>query len=240
LKHIRKLKRNPLIKKITPYFRIIIGIVAFLTVIILAANSLKDSSLSTTAFAFSSSVESSMTDGDVLIYKSVQGVSYELEKPSKKDFKKADERYQEKLQGIEEEQQKLEEQKIQQYEQRVSILRAYLYNQASPMAPYAHILLKSCDPYGLHYCKYFISISGVETGFGRVDFGTKNAWGWGGIKFTSWEESIVYVSNAIAQHYYLKGYNTFEKLAYESNYGAHNADKWVHDLYLYYNQIPNF
>lgn len=148
----------------------------------------------------------------------------------------SEERYKTKINKIKE-QERLEEIKKNQIEQkRIALLESFLKSKNSPMAPYSRTIIKSCMPYGINYCRFFLSIAGIESGFGIKAYGY-NAWGWGKMKFSSWNQSIPFIANAIASNYYLKGVNTFEKLAY-SPYGPKNPESWIINLHSINKQIP--
>ena len=93
--------------------------------------------------------------------------------------------------------------------------------------------------YGDEYCKIFLAISGVETGFGRVAY-AYSAWGMIGVKYPSWEVAIPSCADWIATHYYLRGIDTIEELAFSPYHGGDEDAKrqWIKDLYSFYNTIP--
>jgi len=158
-----------------------------------------------------------------------------LKYPEVSDVYEAQSRYEEKLRRIEEERKRIEEEK-KQFEIKVLALNNYLIKKNSPMAPYSRHILETCLNKGSHYCKYYLSIAGVESGFGRIPIGCCNAHGLVGLKFETWEVGITKASNIIYNNYYSKGVDTFEELAY-SPYGPVNEEKWIKNLYSYYNQM---
>ncbi len=167
-------------------------------------------------------------------------VSNEIPKPKLKEIELAKQRKREEIARKRVEAERREYERKQKELEKVNRLRDYLASYGSPMAPYAKQILDSCMKYGKHYCKYFLSIAGVESGFGRIPIGCCNAWGWGSTSPSSWEVSISYHSDEIANRYFLRGFNTFEKLAYSSYHGGDAAARngWIRKLYSYYNQIP--
>lgn len=226
------------IPQIASFVRLFVGVFAIILVCILIADATGSTQESVLAYEAEGSVlgaNTTQTTGNVVV-STYLGGTYELPYPTDQDFIEAEEKYAEKLRKLEEEKKRIEEQKRIERENKIASISGYLTRYKSPMAPYAALIYDSCIPYGSHYCKFFLSIAGVESGFGRV-CPPHNAWGWGGARYPSWEYSIPLVSNAIATKYYLKGYNTFEKLAY-SSYGPKNPEAWIVNLYSFYNKMP--
>ena len=157
-------------------------------------------------------------------------------KPNAEEFINADLKYKQKLAEIEEAKKRAEEEKRAAFEKKVLDLTNYLNKYKSPMAPYSALILNTCMPYGVHYCKFYLSIAAIESGFGRVPIGCCNAHGIVGIKYASWEESIPKTSAFVYNGYYSKGVDTFEELAY-SSYGPKNPEAWIGHLYQYYNEL---
>jgi hypothetical protein len=90
---------------------------------------------------------------------------------------------------------------------RVVAMSRFLSNYHSPMAPYAEVFVASADNVGLDW-RIVASISGVESGFGRITpYQSNNAWGWRGgpggdfSDFEDWEEGIRHVTTRIAIGY---------------------------------------
>jgi hypothetical protein len=225
--------------RIWPYLRIFIGFLALCAIGFLAFKSLRDSKINAEAIAWEGDVlgayEESLSEEVVVI--SPSGIEFELNRPQEEEIEQARVRYEEKIERIQEEQRRIEEARRRERMIRVEALQQHLKRMGSPMAPYAELILDSCEKYGTHYCKFFLSIAGVESGFGRIPIGCCNAWGMVGKYYPSWEVSIPAASDWIASKYYLKGVNTFEALAY-SSYGPQNPEKWIGDLYSFYNRIP--
>jgi hypothetical protein len=224
------------IQKILPFIRFFIAFIAVVTVAVISFKSIRHFKLSTRAYAATESISSAKHEIQDLSVISPTETEYIISRPTDEDFQIAEQRYDEKIRRIEEERKRQEEIKRQERQRKVKLLQDYLVKRDSPMAGYAELILTSCEKYGSHYCKFFISIAGVESGLGRV-CPAYNAWGWGKKRFASWNDSIPYVADQIAQKYYLKGYNTFEKLAY-SSYGPKNPESWIDNLYSFYNELP--
>lgn len=94
---------------------------------------------------------------------------------------------------------------------RIIALRNFLLDYNSPMYPYADIFIYEADRYGLDW-RLVVSISGVESAFGRITpINTNNAWGWRGGRtengqrtwssWNNWAESIADVTRGLAVGY---------------------------------------
>lgn len=89
---------------------------------------------------------------------------------------------------------------------RTKILRKYLEQFDSPLAPYAGDFVENADKYNLNW-KLVAAISGLESTFGQqIPYGTYNGWGWGiygtnRIYFSSWEDGIATVSEGLRVKY---------------------------------------
>lgn len=235
-------KYRVVVDRISPYIRVVLGLLILIIVFVLAVNSINNS----TAIG-----EVSAYEGEVLgeyIKKDITGsyeivspnnVVFELKAPDKQEIEEAKTKYKEKVKRIEEEKRRREEEERRRRMQQIEALRAYLVKMGSPMAPYSENILNTCEPHGIHYCKYFLSIAGVESGFGRIPIGCCNAWGIVGVYYPSWETSIPKASNWLLNTYYYK-YSTFEQLAFSGYHGGDDEAKkaWISNLYYFYNQIP--
>ena len=92
---------------------------------------------------------------------------------------------------------------------RVIAMQKFLFENNSPMYPYAKSFITHADQYGLDW-RLVASISGVESVFGNIiPKDTYNAWGWRGInkdangwsQFENWDSGIVEVTRGLAQGY---------------------------------------
>lgn len=89
---------------------------------------------------------------------------------------------------------------------RTRILKKYLEQFDSPLAPYAGSFVENADKYDLDW-KLVAAISGLESTFGQqIPYGTYNGWGWGiygdnRIYFSSWENGIGTVSQGLRTKY---------------------------------------
>lgn len=89
---------------------------------------------------------------------------------------------------------------------RAAILRAFLEDYDSPLAPHAQTFVEEADKNNLDW-KFVVSIAGVESWFGqRIPVNSYNGWGWGVYgdnvkRFASWDEGIVTISTALRTDY---------------------------------------
>lgn len=101
---------------------------------------------------------------------------------------------------------------------RVLIIENYLDSNNSPMTPYADIIVKTSDKYGLDY-RLITAIAMKESGLGRLMpyDDCNNAWGYGihsqgTLCFDTWEEGINEVSRGLKENYYNLGLITPEEI----------------------------
>ncbi len=86
------------------------------------------------------------------------------------------------------------------------ILKKFLEEFNSPLAPFAETFVENADKYNLDW-KLVAAISGVESTFGQqIPNNSFNGWGWGiygdnVIRFSSWEEGIQTVSEGLRTKY---------------------------------------
>lgn len=92
------------------------------------------------------------------------------------------------------------------YDNRAEILRSYLEQYDSPLAPYSQDFIDSADRYNLDW-RLVASIAGLESSFGKhIPFNSYNGWGWGVygtnvIRFNSWDEGIETISKGLRENY---------------------------------------
>lgn len=93
------------------------------------------------------------------------------------------------------------------------LLHQFLLQHGSPMAPYADLIVKSADDYGLDF-RLLVSIAMCESNLGKHmpsshsfnPFGIAVYTGQiNGKNFASWEDAITWVSKYIKESYYDKG-----------------------------------
>jgi len=89
---------------------------------------------------------------------------------------------------------------------------SFLTKKGSPLAGLGHIFVGAGQKYGVDPA-LVVSISGIESSFGKHILGAHNAWGWGpGKSFSSWQESIAAVTKGLSQGYINQGLTTPEQI----------------------------
>lgn len=89
---------------------------------------------------------------------------------------------------------------------RVKILGEFLKRYDSPLSAHAETFVVSADENRLDW-RLLASIAGLESGFGHhIPYNSYNGWGWGiygdnVIRFTSWDEAIITISQALRERY---------------------------------------
>ena len=95
---------------------------------------------------------------------------------------------------------------VKERDSRVVVLSEFLAAYNSPLANLASVFVENADKYNLDW-RLVAAISGVESTFGReIPYNSFNGWGWGiygdnMILFSSWEEGIQTVSEALRTNY---------------------------------------
>lgn len=82
----------------------------------------------------------------------------------------------------------------------------------APLADYAEKFVEVANKYGLDY-RLLPAIATVESGGGKSNFRSYNAWGWGNKGFSSFEEGIEVVGRGLKTGYIDKGRDTVEEIA---------------------------
>lgn len=98
---------------------------------------------------------------------------------------------------------------------RVLQLRSYFTKWKSPLSDSSELIIYAADAYGLPWT-LLAAIAGVESGFCRVTPGySYNCWGWnnGKHRFSSFDEAIVTISQALRLKYFDRGLTTVERIA---------------------------
>ena len=116
---------------------------------------------------------------------------------------------------------------------RIEKIKEYLTKRNAPLAKYAQEFVSAADTYNIDY-RIVAAISIIESGGGKSTFKPYNAWGWGNMIFSSWEDGIWTVSKGIS-NYYANGLKTPKTIAY--TYCPPNAEKWGSNVQYVMNQI---
>ena len=82
----------------------------------------------------------------------------------------------------------------------------------APLADYAEKFVEVANKYDLDY-RLLPAIATVESGGGKSNFRSYNAWGWGNKGFSSFEEGIEVVGKGLKTGYIDKGRDTVEEIA---------------------------
>jgi len=125
---------------------------------------------------------------------------------------------------------------------RAKILKDFLVEQDSPLAPYAKDFIDNADKYNLDW-KLVAAISGVESTFGKeIPGNSYNAWGWGVygdnvIRFSSWKDGIQIVSQGLRDRYMDQWGG---KDIYQIGTAYASSPAWAGHVQLYLNKIQEF
>ena len=125
---------------------------------------------------------------------------------------------------------------------RVKILRDFLKEQDSPLAPYAADFVRNADKYNLDW-KLVAAISGVESTFGQqIPNNSYNGWGWGVygtnvIRFASWTEGIDTISQGLRERYMDQWGG---KDIYQIGRVYASSPAWAGHVEYYMNKIQDF
>lgn len=125
-------------------------------------------------------------------------------------------------------------------DKRAQILKDYLVKYSSPLENSAQDFIDAADQYGLDW-KLVVSISGVESTFGKHIPGGYNGWGWGvygdnAIYFKSWREAIFTISKGLRENYVDRGYT--EPFAINRIYAA--SPHWGKNVTFFMNDIEKY
>jgi len=82
----------------------------------------------------------------------------------------------------------------------------------APLADYSEKFVEVANKYNLDY-RLLPAIATVESGGGKSNFRSYNAWGWGNRSFRSFEEGIEVVGKGLKTGYIDKGRDTVEEIA---------------------------
>jgi hypothetical protein len=128
---------------------------------------------------------------------------------------------------------------------RVLALQRFLSSKGSPMAAHADTIVQVSDSSNVDY-RTFVSISGVESGFGKVGHAARvghNPIGWRGGPggkfniFGSWDESINFLVPRLARIYGSEPDPFLIQSTYCPPCGAAGTNEWAHGVTRYLNEI---
>jgi hypothetical protein len=123
---------------------------------------------------------------------------------------------------------------------RAEILRQYMEEHASPLAPYAQLIVQTADKYSLDF-RLITAISRQESNMCRIiPPGSYNCWGWGihskgSLGFLSFQEGIEEVSKGLQNEYLNKGYFTIEEIM--SKYTPQSNGSWALGVNTYMSEM---
>jgi hypothetical protein len=106
----------------------------------------------------------------------------------------------------------------------------------APLADYAEKFVEVANKYGLDY-RLLPAIATVESGGGKSNFRSYNAWGWGDTGFNSFEEGIEVVAKGLKTGYIDKGRDTVEEIA--PIYCPPNYKNWARSVNQFMLEIEN-
>jgi hypothetical protein len=127
---------------------------------------------------------------------------------------------------------------------RITILRAYLHDQDSPLEDAAATFVREADKQNIDW-RLVAAIAGVESTFGvQIPNGSFNAWGWGiftgtqdGIHFNSWADGVAQVSEGLRKNYIDHGADDIYEIGWI--YAANGISWGIHVNY-FIDKITNF
>ncbi len=116
---------------------------------------------------------------------------------------------------------------------RPEIVRHYLENYNSPLAPYANLIVETADKYSLDF-RLIPAIAQQESNVCKIiPPASYNCWGWGitgssTLGFDSFQDGIETVSKGLRENYFNKGYTTVEDIM--SKYTPQSNGSWAHGV----------
>jgi len=125
---------------------------------------------------------------------------------------------------------------------RATVLREYLEEKKSPLAPYAQVFIENADKYNLDW-RLVASIAGLESSFGKhIPYDSYNGWGWGVYgtnvkRFNSWNDGIETISKGLSENYLTKGQYS-DPYIIGPKYAA--SPTWAVRVTYFMNQIEDY
>ncbi|MEI7604260.1 MAG: hypothetical protein WCJ19_04535 [bacterium] len=128
-----------------------------------------------------------------------------------------------------------EQAKIARLQNQANEIDGFLTSKNSPLAGYGMKIAELAESYGVP-ARLMVAISGVESGFCRVNFRDFNCWGWfTSQRFSSYDESLDQYFDYLANFYYARGYNTPDSIG--PIYCPPTHDSWTSKVYLFMSQM---
>lgn len=120
---------------------------------------------------------------------------------------------------------------------------SYLRDKGSPLAGLGKTFVSAGRRYGVDP-RLLVAISGSESSFGKHNYGSHNAWGWGpGIDFKSWGHAINSIAKGLRQNYLNEGRKTIPKIGAKwapigaSNDPTNLNSEWVRNTRTFYREL---
>lgn len=123
---------------------------------------------------------------------------------------------------------------------RPELIRQYLQDYNSPLAPYADLLVREADKHNMDY-RLLTAIAQQESNLcKKIPPGSYNCWGWGihsrgTLHFDSYEQAIVTVSKGIKENYINKGFDTVDEIM--SKYTPLSEGSWAFGVNTFMSDI---
>jgi hypothetical protein len=117
---------------------------------------------------------------------------------------------------------------------RVIRLEKFLRGKYSYLANYAGLIVQLSDQYGVDY-RLVVAISGVESGYCKVNFRPNNCWGFGNYSWSSPDQALRGYFAAMNKGYFSKGKRAPASIASPYNPAP---QQYLRKLMIHYNQIP--
>ena len=106
----------------------------------------------------------------------------------------------------------------------------------APLSEYANKFVEIANKYGLDY-RLLPAIATMESGGGKNNFSSYNAWGWGNASFNSFEEGIEVVGKGLKIGYIDQGIDTVEEIALV--YCPPNYKNWANGVNQFMSEIED-
>ncbi len=119
-------------------------------------------------------------------------------------------------------------------DERAIRLETFLRVKGSYLADYTDLIVEQSDAYGVDY-RLLVAISGVESGYCKVNFRPFNCWGYGTYAWNDPQHAITSYMASMYRGYFSRGARTPESIA--QAYNPHPGE-YTAKVYLHWNLIP--